>query len=211
MNKIEVNRIEGNILNSNVFVVSKSDRCILIDAGVPLNLLLQKLGDKKVEAIVLTHGHYDHIFYLQEYAQYFRCEIYASKFIPEYLYDKSHNASKGSPYPEIELPPLEKLKTFGDSGKKHIGPFELEYLQLGGHSKADMLYKIGDDIFVGDIVIGRDVGRQDLWGGDKKQMIESLKKILLIDYQIMHCGHGQDFDKNTQNKVINLWAKFLAR
>lgn len=209
MSKIE--RFEGDILSSNVFVVSEGDRCVLIDAGVPLKLLLPKLGSKKVEAIVLTHGHYDHIYYLQEYAKHFGCDVFGSKFIAEYLYDKNHNASEGSPYPAIELLPIEKLKTFDDAGKKKIGPIELEYLQLGGHSKADMLYKLGDNIFVGDIVIGRDVGRQDLWGGNKKQMVNSLHKLLDVEYQTMHCGHGHDLDKNTQNKVINLWAKFLSR
>lgn len=45
----------------------------------------------------------------------------------------------------------------------------------------------------------------------KKDMKESLKFLLNQNYKTMHSGHGQDNDKSIQDKVINLWLRFLNR
>lgn len=208
---MEIERIEGDILNSNVFVISNGDECFLVDAGVPIDILLKQLAGKKVEAIFLTHGHYDHIYYLNDYVNKFGCKVYASDKIEEYLYDKNHNASYDCPYPPIELERIENIETLSGDGSVEVCGIDVEFVQLGGHSSADMMYQIGQDVFVGDEVIGRDVGRTDLWGGDKQELLKSLQRILQTEYKTMHCGHGQDFDKPTQDKVVKLWYKFLNR
>ena len=208
---MEIKRVEGDILQSNVFVVSENDKCILIDAGAPLEKVLPYVYEKNVEAIFLTHGHYDHIYYLNKYVDRFRCEDYASEKILDYLYNKEHNASYDCPYPPIELEEIKFLRDLSSDGIVDIGNMTVEFFQLGGHSSADMMFQIGDDLFVGDEVIGRDVGRTDLWGGDKQALLVSLQKILQKKYQTMHCGHGPDFDKNTQDKVVKLWHKFYSR
>jgi len=208
---MEIKRVEGDILQSNVFVVSEGGKCILIDAGAPIERVMPYVDEKSVEAIFLTHGHYDHIYYLNKYVDKFRCEVYASEKITDYLYDKNHNASYDCPYPPIELEEIKFLQLLSGDGVVDIAGFKVEFFQLGGHSSSDMMFQLGDDLFVGDEVIGRDVGRTDLWGGDKQMMLASLQKILQKDYQIMHCGHGQYFDKKTQDKVVKLWHKFLSR
>ena len=74
-----------------------------------------------------------------------------------------------------------------------------------------MIFKINNEIFVGDLLIGRDRGKIDLYGGSKKEMKNSLQFLQNLDYEIMHSGHGEDSLKINQNRVLNLWIKFLER
>ena len=53
-------------LQQNTYVVEQKDGCILIDAGVPLEEI-RKITDKPISAVMLTHAHFDHIEYIEEY------------------------------------------------------------------------------------------------------------------------------------------------
>ncbi len=199
-----IKRIESDLIKSNVFIVSQDDNCVIIDAGVePGKLEIEG----NVLGIFLTHAHYDHAFFALEYAKKFNCKIFASKFAEEYLRNPDYNYSKG----KLKIDDFNSFVFLDSQGELKLKNITIDYKTLGGHSKSDMMYKIEDDIFVGDVLIGRDMGRTDLYGGDKLKMKESLEYLLNENYSIMHCGHGEDFNKFTQNKVINLWLKYLNR
>ena len=200
-------RIVSEIIESNVFVVSNEKGCIIFDAGASLGKVKDIIGNKKVEAVFLTHGHYDHCYFLNDYLKEFGCNVFCSEFAKEYLENSDFNYSEG----KFKIYDFSKFKFLKGNGKVRVGDFDVEFKQLGGHSKSDMLYRVGDEIFVGDVLIGRDMGRIDLYGGSKERMKESLQTLLKEDYVVMHSGHGKDNDKQTQDKVCNLWIKFLNR
>ena len=125
----------------------------------------------------------------------------------EYLQNPNFNYSEGS----LIIDDFSKFKFLDSSQTIHLSTFDVKCTLLGGHSKSDMSIKIQDDIFVGDILIGRDIGRLDLYGGDKNQMIASLAFFLEEDFKTMHSGHGQDSTKQQQDNVIKLWLRFLKR
>lgn len=202
-----VERLVSNFLDSNVFVISHKNECIIVDAGAELGSVEAVVGDKKVLAILLTHGHYDHCFYVEDYARKYGCKIYASKFICEYLQNPAYNYSDGA----LKIDNFSQFVFLEDEGKLSLGDFQIFYTQLGGHSKSDMVFAVDDDIFVGDLLIGRDIGRIDLYGGSKTDMQKSLEFLAKQKYNIMHSGHFQDNDKKTQDKVVSLWLKFLSR
>lgn len=202
-----VKRITSDFLDSNIFIVEKNNCCVIIDAGVELQKFENDLNGKKVVGVFLTHGHYDHSFYALDYAKKFDCKIYGSSFLPEYLKNPDYNYSEG----HFKVEDFSSFEYLKESGEMELGGIKIYYQQLGGHSKSDMVYEIEGDIFVGDILLGRDMGRIDLYGGGKAQMKTSLEYLLQKDYRIMHSGHGADYDKQTQDKVANLWLKFLNR
>ncbi len=202
-----IERIESEFLGSNVFVVSHGDDCIIIDAGAKLEELKKYVAGKNVKAILLTHGHYDHCFYVGDYIKEFNCKVYCSKAIVEYLQNADYNYSDCA----FKFDDFSHFVFLGASGKFDVGAINIRYKQLGGHSKSDMVFFVDEDVFVGDLLIGRDMGRMDLHGGNKKDMKESLKFLLNQNYKTMHSGHGQDNDKSIQDKVINLWLRFLNR
>lgn len=202
-----IERIESEFLGSNVFVVNHGDDCIIIDAGAKLEELKKYVAGKNVKAILLTHGHYDHCFYVGDYIKEFDCKVYCSKAIVEYLQNADYNYSDGA----FKYDDFSHFVFLGASGKFDVGAINIRYKQLGGHSKSDMVFFVDEDVFVGDLLIGREMGRMDLHGGNKEDMKESLKFLLNQNYKTMHSGHGQDNDKSTQDKVINLWLRFLNR
>ena len=202
-----IERVESKIINSNVFIISHENSCIIVDAGVDDKTIKAKVAGKKVEAIFLTHGHYDHFFYVEKYQKMFGCKIYASEKIKEYLTNPDYNYSEG----KLKITDFSNFIFLHDEGSINIGSFTVKYKQLGGHSLSDMCYFIDGDIFVGDLLIGRDMGRVDLYGGDKNMMKSSLEYFVNSDYAVMHSGHGQDNAKETQDRVANLWIKFLNR
>ncbi len=200
-------RIIGDLIDSNVFVISKDDECIIVDAGTPSEKVAAVVANKNVLAVLLTHGHYDHTYYVMDYLNHFGCKAYCSKEAMQYLQNPDYNYSEG----KFKIDEFSKFEFLTGQGKLRLGGFEIDYHQLGGHSLGDMCFLLDDDVFVGDVLIGRDMGRIDLYGGDKKEMLNSLEFLLGLKYSVMHSGHGQDNEKAVQDKVIALWQRFLSR
>lgn len=211
-------KIVSDIIDSNVFVVEKNGKFLIFDAGAKtddvknaVESIMKKIGQPhqkpKVLGVFLTHGHYDHCFFAQDYAKTFGCKIYASGFAKEYLQNPDWNYSEG----KFWIEDFSDLCFLDGDGQISLGDFKISYYQLGGHSKSDMCFLVGDEIFVGDVLIGRDMGRLDLFGGDKVEMQKSLEKLVSLDYAVMHSGHGDDNPKQLQDKVAKLWIRFLGR
>ena len=202
---MEIKQVVSQILDSNTFVIIKNDNAIIIDAGANLEDVKKQINNKKVLGIFLTHAHYDHVFYCLDYAKEFGCKIYASKNSPEYFLDSDKNYGENF-----------KIEDFSNfifvEGEKDIQleNFVIHYICCGGHSKTDILYLIDDNLFVGDSLIGRSVGRMDLYGGNKFSTLRTLDILNELEYQTMHCGHGESCDKQSQDKVVKTWIKFLG-
>ena len=203
-----IERIESDLISSNVFVISEGDFCFIVDAGAQVKEVQKVVGSRKVEGILLTHGHYDHCARVLDYVKAFGAKVYASEEIKAYLENGDYNYSEGK-FVLSDFSNFEFLK--GQEGVLNLPHFEVFYKQLGGHSKSDVIYDFKGDLFVGDVFIGRDIGRIDLYGGSKDEMIKSLTRLQEHEYQTMHSGHGEDNDKKTQDKVVSLWLRFLNR
>lgn len=232
-------RVLSDIIESNVFVCEKGGNFIIFDAGAkfdevqkaiknisqtlpggadrkdkfdaknPQNEAFCEKSEKnfKVLGVFLTHAHYDHAFYALDYAKVFGCKVYASEFAKEYLPDAAKNYSEG----KLSITDFSDFEFLHGDGRLRLGEFEVEYFALGGHSKSDVCFRVDDEIFVGDVLIGRDMGRVDLYGGSKDEMKKSLQKLVDMKYSIMHSGHGEDNTKFSQDKVAKLWLRFLNR
>ncbi len=200
-------RIESDLISSNVFVASDGDFCFIVDAGAKVEEVEKTIAGRKVEAVLLTHGHYDHCARVLDYVKKFGCKVYASESIKEYLQNGDYNYSEG----KFVLNDFSQFVFFSGNGEINLPHFKIKYFALGGHSKSDVMYDWQGDIFVGDVLIGRDMGRIDLYGGNKVEMMKSLGFLVDYDYVMMHSGHGKDNDKKTQDKVASLWLRFLDR
>ncbi len=203
-----IERVVSDLISSNVFVVSEGDFCFIVDAGAKVEEVAKVVAGRKVEGILLTHGHYDHCARVLDYVKRFGAKVYASEKIEEYLRDGQYNYSEGK-FSISDFSAFEYLK--GDEGVLELPHFEIEYKQLGGHSKSDVMFDFKGDLFVGDVLIGRDMGRIDLYGGSKEEMCKSLEVLRKHEYITMHSGHGDDNDKVTQDKVAFLWLRFINR
>lgn len=202
-------RLVGDIYDSNVFVENIDKNIFIIDAGANFD----KINDvaENVRAIFLTHGHFDHAYFVEDYAKKLDVKIYASKKIREYLEEPKKNYSTDFNCDLLKITDFSNFVFLQGDGEVKIDAVVIKYFQMGGHSKSDMCFLIGEDLFVGDLIIGRGIGRMDLYGGSKQEMIKSLKKLATLNYKTMHCGHGEDLSKEMADKVISTYLKFLTR
>lgn len=202
-------RLVGDIYDSNVFVENIDKNIFIIDAGANFD----KINDvtENVRAIFLTHGHFDHAYFVEDYAKKLNVKIYAREKIREYLEEPKKNYSTDFNCDLLKITDFSNFVFLQGDGEVKIDAVVIKYFQMGGHSKSDMCFLIGEDLFVGDLIIGRGIGRMDLYGGSKQEMIKSLKKLATLNYKTMHCGHGEDLSKEMADKVISTYLRFLSR
>lgn len=203
-------QIVSSLYESNTFILEKNNEILIIDAGATADEVKKYVGDKKVVGVLLTHGHFDHAYYVSDYIKEFKTKAYASKFAKEYLADHKKNYSSDFGL-NMNMQDFKNFVFLENSGSIKIGSFLVEFGQLGGHSKSDMFFKVGEYLFVGDVIIGRGIGRVDLYGGSKAEMLKSLKILANAQYETMCCGHGENRTKEAQDKVISAYIKFLSR
>ena len=186
----------SGLLGSNTHIVydPESREAMVVDCGndptAPRLFLLE--NELKLKYILLTHGHYDHADFIEDYLASFPEATYAAHADEAVLLTDAYaNVSIyfGTPkkYP---LPTLALRE--GDTIS--LGKCELRVLSTPGHtpgslclySKADKLMLTGDTLFKG----GR--GRTDLTFGDEEAIQHSLSRLLSMDEDITFLsGHGE--------------------
>lgn len=198
-------RLSG-VCGSNVFVVGDNE-VIIIDAGVDVDRVKSAVAGRKVLAILLTHGHFDHIFYLNDYISTFGAKVYTGERVREYLADPYNNSSKGLSMQDVVISDLSNFIFLSGDGVLTLGAFKIRYYSLSGHSYCDMVYEIGDCLYCGDLILGEYIGRYDLYGGDFDRLMASLKKIKSINFNSLCCGHENALSKAEADKVIDFYTK----
>lgn len=188
---MEIKMIKTGLLQENTYVISKAGNCVVIDPGADLNKINSYLNSKnlKTKAILLTHGHYDHIGAAKELSIIEKCNIYASLYDKEIIEDADKNGSLRFAKKEIKL---DSVVYFEEEVVLEIGEFNIEVIFLPGHTPGGVGYIIGDGVFTGDTLFKGTCGRTDLYGGDKKNLKKSLEYLFTLDNSFkVFPGHGE--------------------
>ena len=202
---MEILRIVSDLLDSNTFVLKQNDEAIIIDAGAKLSLVKPKVDGAKVFGVLLTHGHYDHAMHCLEYASEFGCKVYAASAAKEYLSDAEKN------YGKFKIENFEDFCFFDGDQTLDLGSFKIFAHATPGHSKCGVCYLIGDTIFAGDLIFKQGVGRTDLFGCSKREMLESLKKVQSLQFSALESGHGEGSTRLEQERNLKTFIRFLSR
>lgn len=204
---MKIEQYVTDFYNSNITIVEKGEHVLIIDCGLSPQKVKEIIRGRVVDGILLTHGHYDHSAFCNEYASLFGVKIYANKNIAETLQDKEAIYSQNG---EI----INNFENFvfieGDCTMK-IGNFEVECYFCPGHSKCSECYIIDKTLYSGDVIFKKSFGRYDLKGSNREELLNSLLKIEKLNFKDVYCGHGEPSNKDEQIYNFAVYKRFLTR
>ena len=191
---LAVNRYELGPIGTNCYVVRAHDRAheaVVVDPGADAPRILEELAalEATCAAILITHGHWDHLGGVAELAQATGAPVYMADDERLLLEDVNSFTPPGvelKPYsPDVALQGDEVLELAGMS---------FETLRVPGHSPAHLAYHTEGAVFSGDLLFAGSVGRTDLPGADWDTLVESIRT-LADRYPrdtIVYSGHGPE-------------------
>ncbi len=193
----EFEKFEVGFMPTNCYLLydEKQEEAVLVDPGGGMGKILDFLArkGKKVGAILLTHGHFDHIMDVAAWHEK-GVPVYLHEEEEEFLFDGelSMTYEVGA-----DLPPVKDAKTFRDGDKLVFGAIELTVIHTPGHTRGSCCFIVDScarkTILSGDTLFCETYGNVGFPTGSKEQMERSLKEVLfgLEDDYLVLPGHEE--------------------
>lgn len=209
-------KIDCLILGSyqtNCYILRKNSSagdCLIIDTGLEADELVDFLRVNKLNpiAVILTHGHADHIIGLQLLRQsYHNIKVYIHKLDAGMLTAEVSNLSEltGRPFSTGSADFF-----LEEGGTIELAGIKLKAFHTPGHTPGGICLYSGDEgiVFVGDTLFADSIGRTDFPGGSMARLIKSIKQKLLTlpDETVVYPGHGPA-TTIAQEKAYNPYLK----
>ena len=172
-------RVLGSIGTNVYFVINKTTReTIIIDPADEADYLLEqaKLRDYRICAVLLTHGHFDHIMAADAIRKATGVKIYAYKDEEKILTDKYRNRSANWATPTT----LNADEWLSDGQEIELAGFHIRVIHTPGHTCGSCCYYMYEEgvLFSGDTLFKDSYGRTDLPTGSEDEIIVSVQMLL---------------------------------
>lgn len=184
----------GPVTTNCYFAINEDTKeTLIIDPADKADVIAQKINEEALKpvAILLTHGHFDHILAAAEIAEGFQIPIYASKEEKELLETPSLNLC-AMIRKNISLSPTNLLK---DNDIIKLAGMEINIIHTPGHTSGGVCYLFRESktLFTGDTLFEGTVGRADLPTSDFNTLLDSVNRKLmnLPDNITVFPGHGE--------------------
>jgi len=159
-------------LGTNCYLIEIDSGILLVDPADESPALRALIGDRSIDAVVLTHGHFDHVG-----------GAWAVSGVPVALHPND------LPFVDQAFPGHGPIERRLEDGTEILSGVEV--VHLPGHSPGSVALRIADALFVGDVLFAGSIGRTDLPGGSNDAMVASLRRLAALpgEYDV-YPGHG---------------------
>lgn len=199
-------RVRG--YESNCYMLVSDGQAAVVDPSVPISAFDLPDGIK-VCAVLLTHGHFDHILQLDSYIDS-DVKLYVSAKDAYMLRDPMANASS-----LFGLPPCTSNASpvhIEDGDAITLGSSEIKVMCTPGHTEGSVCYLAEGYMLSGDTLFADGIGRCDLIGGNYGSMQSSLKKLASLDFNYkIYPGHGELTTLNKEKKYNYELSRYIAQ
>ncbi|WP_135556870.1 MBL fold metallo-hydrolase [Paenibacillus cymbidii] len=181
-------------LQTNAYLLTNTEtnHAVIIDPGMNPQPLLRRLPGLTIEAILLTHAHFDHIAGVDEIRKLAKCPVYLHPLEAEWLSDPKKNGSARWPEFGVSVATDPAEYDLDDGLTLSLLGETFRVLHTPGHSPGSVSFLLGDKLFGGDVLFRLSVGRTDLPGGCGNDLLDSIhgKLFPLGDNVTVFPGHG---------------------
>jgi hydroxyacylglutathione hydrolase len=194
----------AGMLQCNCYVLAPraGADAIVVDPGQRAFAPLRRILDENrltPAAVLLTHGHIDHMWSAQKVADTYGCPVYIHPDDRFMLTDPI--AGLGPRVAQVALgaffrEPRQVVELDRDGDKIELGGITVAVDHTPGHTKGSVVFRVADGpselAFTGDTLFKRSIGRTDLLGGSGRDLLGSIvtKLLVLEDDTVVLPGHG---------------------
>ena len=191
----------AGMLACNCYVLAPraGSDAIVVDPGQRAMGQLRRILDENrltPAAVLLTHGHIDHIWSAQKVADTYGCPAFIH---PEDRFMLSDPIKGFGPrLGQLALgalfrEPRQVVELDRDGDKVELAGFMVAVDHTPGHTRGSVTFRVDDHVFTGDTLFKQSVGRTDLPGGSGNALLGSIVEKLLVldDETLVLPGHGE--------------------
>ena len=167
---------------------------VIVDPGDRADKIKEYIAKEglKPVAILLTHGHFDHMMAAEELREEYKVSVYACAKEKALLNSGTLNLAKGFIRKDFAMHADIYCK---DGDVFYLAGCSIQVLETPGHTEGGCCYYIASEniVFTGDTLFALSIGRTDFPGGSYQEICKSIKEKLFVlpDETICYCGHGE--------------------
>lgn len=192
MNHEVITFVNGQWRENCYIIATTGGDALIIDPGSQaddISSLITKRG-WRVHAILNTHAHYDHVGAVAALRSLYEVPFYLHSADERLLksanlYRMMFGAREAIKIPSVTYDISKLPPTF------RTGPFDIVWIPTPGHTPGSVCLQIENALFSGDTLMHNAVGRTDLPGGNREQLLASLRSLMDLPREtIVYGGHG---------------------